>query len=64
MTRLARYDAPMPPTAEPAALRGWNIAGLPCGDMSVDQADGFGTITEPELPSPDVNDDRGYGHGV
>ena len=64
MTRLARYDAPMLPTAEPAALRGWNLAGLPWGDLSVDQPDGFGTITEPELPSADLNDDRGYGHGV
>ncbi|MFN7977720.1 MAG: hypothetical protein U0P30_06255 [Vicinamibacterales bacterium] len=54
----------MPPTAEPAALPGWHVAGLPWGDLSVDQPDGFGTITEPELPSPDVNDDRGYGHGV
>ena len=64
MTRLTRYDMPAPPPAGPAAQRGWNLAGLPWGDLSVDQPDGFGTITEPELPSTDLNDDRGYGHGV
>ncbi len=64
MTRLTRYDMPAPPPADPAAQRGWNLAGLPWGDLSVDQPDGFGTITEPELPSTDLNDDRGYGHGV
>lgn len=65
MTRQTRSDAPAPPAAAPAAAVGaWRLAGLPWGDLSVDQPDGFGTVAEPELPSPDVNDDRGYGFGV
>jgi hypothetical protein len=64
MTRATRYDTPKPPATDPAAPGAWRLAGLPWGDLSVDQPDGFGTVSEPELPSPDVNDDRGYGFGV
>lgn len=62
MTASNRHDADDP--LSDLALHGWPVAGIPWGDLSVDQPDGFGTITEVELPSPDLNDDRGYGHGV
>lgn len=62
MTAPNRYDADAPLT-DPA-LWAWQPAGIPWGDVSLDQPDGFGTLTELELPSPDLNDDRGYGHGV
>lgn len=64
MTRASRSDASMSPATHPAGPAAWRLAGLPWGDLSVDQPDGFGTTSEPELPSPDVNDDRGYGFGV
>lgn len=62
MTASNRCDADVP-LSDPT-LRAWQAAGIPWGDVSLDQPDGFGTISELELPSPDLNDDRGYGHGV
>jgi hypothetical protein len=32
--------------------------------MSADQADGFAPVIDTDPPGPDLNDDRGYGHGV
>ncbi len=37
---------------------------VPFSEMSADQADGFAPTDDAELPGPDLNDDRGYGHGV
>ena len=34
------------------------------GDLSADQADGFAPSDDTDVPGPDLNDDRGYGHGV
>lgn len=36
------------------------------GELSVDQPDGFGSGLDdaPSLPSLDISDDLGYGHGV
>jgi hypothetical protein len=63
MTSPNRVDTPLTP-AEPATSLAWTTAGVPWGDLSVDQPDGFGSAAEPELPSPDLDDDRGYGFGV
>lgn len=54
-------DTPLPVLAAHASRP---PSGIPWGELSVDQPDGFGTVPEPELPSLDVNDDRGYGFGV
>jgi hypothetical protein len=63
MTHKNRFDLDLT-TAELAALMGWATSGTAWGELSFDQADGFAPATEPELPGPDVSDDRGYGHGV
>jgi hypothetical protein len=63
MTHSNRCD-PDPLPAELAALMGWAPAGTAWGELSFDQADGFAPADDPDLPGPDVNDDRGYGFGV
>jgi hypothetical protein len=63
MTSVHRPDLD-PPRPLVLGHAPWLPSGVPWGELSVDQPDGFGTVSEPELPSPDVNDDRGYGFGV
>ena len=63
MTYSNRFDLD-PTTAELAALMGWADAATSWGDMSFDQADGFAPADDRELPSADLDDDRGYGFGV
>lgn len=63
MTHANRFD-PELTSAELAALMAWAAAGTSWGELSFDQADGFAPATEGDLPSVDLNDDRGYGFGV
>ncbi len=34
------------------------VSAIPWGELSVDQPDGFGTVSEPELPAPAAKDTR------
>lgn len=63
MTSVHRLDLD-PPFPVLAGHAPGPLSGVPWGELSVDQPDGFGTVSEPELPSADLNDDRGYGFGV
>lgn len=63
MTHSKRID-PEPPPVDLATVCGWTAAGASWGELSFDQADGFAPVDDTELPGSDLNDDRGYGHGV